>query len=118
MEFYTANKHLIDLIGVNAILALSIYITLSCAMLSLSNAASMAIGAYTAALLTTNSGWGLWPAALVGACVAGLVAVVLALPVIRLRGVFLAIATIGFGEVVRIIIVNTDAPGRLGGDSD
>ena len=111
-EFYTNNSHLIHLIGVNALLALSIYLTLSCAMLSLSNAASMGIGAYTAAVLTTNLGWGIWPAVAVGALVAGFVALLLGLPILRLRGVFLAIATIGFGEVVRVAVVNS--PG-LGG---
>src|SRR5215203_4195835 len=110
-DFYATYSHLINLIGVNMILALSIYITLSCAMLSLSNAASMGIGAYTAAVLTTNLGWGLWPAAIVGAVVAGLVALALGLPILRLRGVFLAIATIGFGEVVRIVANNLDVTG-------
>ena len=111
LDFYTANQNTINLIGVNAILALSIYITLSCAMLSLSNAASMAIGAYASAVLTTTAGWPLWPAVAVGAGVAGAVALLLGLPILRLRGVFLAIATIGFGEVVRIAIVNTEALG-------
>src|SRR5437868_3085652 len=111
LDFYNQNANTINLIGINAMLALSIYITLSCAMLSLSNAASAVIGGYTAALLTTKAGWSLWPAVLAAACVAGLVALVLGLPILRLRGVFLAIATIGFGEVVRIAIVNTDAIG-------
>jgi branched-chain amino acid transport system permease protein len=110
-DFYNQNSNAINLIGINAMLASSIYITLSCAMLSLGNAASAAIGGYTAALLTTVAGWSLWPAVLAGACLAGLVALALGLPILRLRGVFLAIATIGFGEVVRIAIVNTDAIG-------
>lgn len=110
-EFYNNNSFLINLVGINAIMALSIYVTLSCAMLSLSNAASMAIGAYTAALLTQQAGWSLWLAVVGGAAVAGLVALPLGLPILRLRGVFLAIATLGFGEVVRIIIVNTPALG-------
>jgi branched-chain amino acid transport system permease protein len=111
LKFYNDNSFLINLVGINAILALSIYVTLSCAMLSLSNAASMAIGAYTAALLTQRAGWELLPAAIGGAVVSGLVALVLGLPILRLRGVFLAIATLGFGEVVRIAIVNIDALG-------
>ncbi len=110
-EFYNANSFLISLVGINAIMALSIYITLSCAMLSLSNAASMAIGAYTAALLTQQLAWALWPAVVAGALMSGLVALVLGLPIMRLSGVFLAIATLGFGEVIRIAIVNIDALG-------
>lgn len=111
LEFYNNNSFLINLVGINAIMALSIYITLSCAMLSLSNAASMAIGAYMAALLTQQAGWPLWLAVVAAAVVAGLVALLLGLPILRLRGVFLAIATLGFGEVIRIIIVNTPALG-------
>ncbi|HET6313932.1 MAG TPA: branched-chain amino acid ABC transporter permease [Chloroflexia bacterium] len=111
VEFYNNNSFLINLIGINAIMALSIYITLSCAMLSLSNAASMAVGAYASALLTQQAGWPLWLAVVAGAAVAGLVALPLGLPILRLRGVFLAIATLGFGEVVRIIVVNTPAVG-------
>ena len=114
-DLFSTYNFLIGLIGINAILALSIYITLSCAMLSLSNAASMAIGGYTAALLTTQAGWALWPAVIVGALVAGFVALLLGLSILRLRGVFLAIATIGFGEVVRIVIINTDAMGGAQG---
>lgn len=111
VDFYNSNSYLINLIGINAMLALSIYTTLSCAMLSLSNAASAAIGAYTAALLTMRAGWPFWFAVIAGACAAAFVALLLGLPILRLRGVFLAIATIGFGEVVRIIIVNIPAVG-------
>src|SRR5947207_2381253 len=110
-DFYSAYSHLVNLIGINAILALSLYITLSCAMLSLSNAASAGIAAYASAVLTTGAGWGLWPAVAAGVALSGLVALALGLPILRLRGVFLAIATIGFGEMVRIAIVNTDALG-------
>ncbi len=105
-DFYAANSLLINLIAINAILALSIYITLSAAMLSLANAAFMGIGAYTAILFTQYFGWPLIPAALVGAGVAALVAALLGAPVLRLRGIFLAIATIGFGEILRIFILN------------
>jgi branched-chain amino acid transport system permease protein len=114
-EFFANNSFLINLIGINAILALSIYMTLSCAMLSLSNAASMAIGAYASGVLTLKAGWPFWPAAIAGAVVAALVAFLLGLPILRLRGVFLAIATIGFGEVVRVAIVNTEALGSSEG---
>ncbi len=75
----------------------------------------MAIGAYTAALLTLREGWPFAAVVLAGALAAALVAVPLGIPVLRLRGVFLAIATIGFGEVVRIAIINADVTnGALG----
>jgi branched-chain amino acid transport system permease protein len=74
--------------------------------LSLANAGFMAIGAYTGALLTQNAHAPFPLALLAGALLPAAVAVPLGLPVLRLRGVFLAIATIGFGEVVRLGFVN------------
>ncbi len=105
-EAFLTYQSLIAFVGINALLALSVFTTLSCGQLSLANAGFMAIGGYTAALLTVNAGWP-FPAALAaGAVLPALFAVPLGLPVLRLRGVFLAIATIGFGEVVRLGFVN------------
>src|SRR2546423_2412626 len=95
VEFYEQNSHLVNLIGINAILALSLYITLSCAMLSLSNAASAAIGAYTSAVLTTGAGWGLWPAVAAGAGLSGLGAPGPGPPPLRPRGGVPALAPEG-----------------------
>jgi branched-chain amino acid transport system permease protein len=101
----------INFIGLNAILGLSLYMTLSCGLLSLANAAFAGIGAYTAALLTLRQDWPFLPAVLAGAFMAMVIAVPLGVPVLRLRGVFLAIATIGFGEVVRIVLINWEPSG-------
>jgi branched-chain amino acid transport system permease protein len=113
--FYQTYSADISRFGISALLALSIYITLACGVLSLANAALLGIGAYTAALLTLHEHWPLGAAVLAGGAAAALIAVPLALPVLRLRGVFLAIATIGFGEIVRIFFVNwAYAGGALG----
>lgn len=89
--------------------------TLSAGLLSLANAGFMGIGAYTAALLTLRQDWPLVASVLAGACLAALIALPLGIPVLRLRGVFLAISTIGFGEVVRVAITNADVTrGALG----
>lgn len=101
-NWYAAHSTLANLVGINILLALSLYVTLSCNMLSLANAAFMGIGAYTAALLTIDAHWPFWAVLPAGALAAALVAVPLGLPILRLHGVFLAIATIGFGEVIRI----------------
>ncbi len=104
--FYETYQSTIAYVGLNALLALSVYATLSCGQLALGGAGFAAIGAYAAALLTLRAGWP-FPAVLLAAVVLpALVAVPLGLPVLRLRGVFLAIATIAFGEVVRLGIVN------------
>ena len=116
MSLFLAYEGLFAFVGINGLLALSIYTTLSCGQLSLANAGFMAIGAYTGALITLHSPSTPFIVVLVaGALVPAAVAVPLGLPVLRLRGVFLAIATVGFGEVVRLVFVNWDyTNGALG----
>lgn len=112
LDFLANNAKLLQLLAINSLLALSIYFTLACGQLSLANAAFMGIGAYASAVLTTRAGWP-FPAVLLAATLApALVGLAIGLPTLRLRGVFLAIATIGLGEVLRVIINN--AP-QLGG---
>ncbi|TMB03211.1 MAG: branched-chain amino acid ABC transporter permease, partial [Deltaproteobacteria bacterium] len=104
--FFLTYQSLFAFIGLNGLLALSVYCTLCCGQLSLANAGFMAIGAYAGALLTQNAHAPYPLALLAGALLPALIAIPLGLPVLRLRGVFLAIATIGFGEVVRLGFVN------------
>jgi branched-chain amino acid transport system permease protein len=111
--WYTTNSNLINTIGLNAVLALSVYVMLACGQLSLASPAYMAVGAYTAALLTIKGGWP-FPTQIVGGTVlAGIVALLLGLPLLRLRGVYLAIATVGFVAVVQVFFT-TWAPGGGG----
>ena len=107
-DFLLTYESTFGYIGLNALLALSVYATLSAGQLALSNAGFMAIGAYAATLATTQADAAFPLALAASALLPALVAVPLGLPVLRLRGVFLAIATIGFGEVVRLGIVNWD----------
>ena len=105
-ELFATYQSMIAFVGLNGLLALSVWVTLSCGQLSLANAGFMAIGAYTSALLTVHTRLPFALVLLAGMIAPALVAVPLGLPVLRLRGVFLAIATIGFGEVVRLFFVN------------
>jgi branched-chain amino acid transport system permease protein len=109
--FYAAYSTLILFAGVSALLALSIYVTLMAGQLSLGNAALAAIGGYTAAILTKTYHAALWPALLAGASVATAVAVLIGIPCLRLRGIYLAIATLAFGEVVRVAALNLPITG-------
>jgi branched-chain amino acid transport system permease protein len=115
-DLWLTYEALVGFIGVNALLALSVYATLRCGQLSLANAGFMALGAYASALLTLHAPSLPFAAVLAaGAALPALVAAPLGLPVLRLRGVFLAIATIGWGEVVRLGFVNWDyTNGALG----
>jgi branched-chain amino acid transport system permease protein len=104
----TGSAAVISFTLINMALALSIYLTLSTGLLSLANAGFMAIGAYTAAVLASQLGTGLvlsFPLALL---LGALVALPLGLVVLRLRDVYLAIATLGFGEIVMISVLNGD----------
>ena len=110
-DFWATYSTLVFSVGVHMLLALSIWLTLSCGLLSLANAAFMGIGAYVSALLTLNADWS-FPAVLaVGGIAPALVALLIGAPVLRLSGVYLAMATLAFGEVVRITVLNLDITG-------
>jgi len=111
--WYASNNNLINDSGLNAILALSVYVMLACGLLSLASPAYMAIGAYIAALLSNNTGVPFPAQMAAGALLAGGVAFVLGLPLLRLRGVYLAICTVGFVAIVQIFF-NTWTPGGGG----
>ncbi|MDP9371443.1 MAG: branched-chain amino acid ABC transporter permease [Chloroflexota bacterium] len=115
IDFFVNNPRLLQLIAINALLALSIYLTLACGQLSLANAAFMGLGAYSGALLTNRAGWPFLAVLLVAMLVPVAVALIVGLPTLRLRGVFLAIATIGLGEVLRVIIVTSETLGGAEG---
>ncbi|MES2939669.1 MAG: branched-chain amino acid ABC transporter permease [Pseudomonadota bacterium] len=107
--FWSIYSNLVLTVGINALLALSIWLTLSCGLLAMANAAFMGVGAYTAAILTMNYG-APFPLALAGGIAAPtLLALAVGGPTLRLSGVYLAMATLGFGEVVRVTILNAES---------
>ena len=114
-QFYAVYGSVINFIGINALLALSLNVTLAAGMLSLGNAAFAGLGGYAAGILTLHFKMPYVISLCGGALVAGLVGLALGLPVLRLRGVFLAMATLAFGEVVRIAAVNLDITGGAEG---
>ena len=91
---------------INIMLALSVYVPLSSGQLSLGSAGFMGIGAYTSALLAIHFELPLYITILVGALLAGVVGIIVGIPSLRLTGVYLAIATLGFGEVIRVFFIN------------
>src|SRR2546426_9403101 len=111
-DFLAAYSTTFAIVGVNALLALSVWLTLYAGQLTLGNAAFMAIGAYTSALLGRHLGVPFPLALALGALAAAAVAAPLGLIVFRLRRVYLAIATLAFGEVVRVILLATPITGR------
>ncbi|MBI3320760.1 MAG: branched-chain amino acid ABC transporter permease, partial [Candidatus Omnitrophica bacterium] len=88
-------------LGLNLIVGLT-------GLLHLGYAAFFAIGAYTYGLLNLHWGWPFWAGWMPAALVAGLCGVCLGVPALRVRGDYLAIVTLGFGEIVRITFTNLD----------
>lgn len=88
-------------------MALSLNIVIGFAgQLSMGHAAFYGIGAYTTALLTVGLGVSFWIAFPASAVVAGVFGFLLGMPTLRLKGDYLAITTIGFGEIIRLVLVN------------
>ena len=75
-------------------------------LLDLGYVAFYAVGAYSYALLSTQFGWSFWEALPVSGAMAASFGILLGYPILRLRGDYLAIVTLGFGEIIRIILVN------------
>jgi branched-chain amino acid transport system permease protein len=102
--------------GLHIILAVSLNLLMGYAgQISLGHAAFFGIGAYTSAILTTRYGWNPWPAMALGIGLTGAIAFVIARPILRLKGHYLAMATLGFGIIVNIVLVQN---GRLTGGPD
>ena len=118
LAFFASHSKLFDEIGIKALLALSLSISLRAGALALAQAAFAGIAAYVGSIGAINAGWNLPESMLAGALAAAVVAALLALPLARLRGIFLAIATIGFGEIARIVEINLPITGGAEGLSN
>ncbi len=88
-------------------------------LLDLGYVAFYAVGAYSYALLATNFGLGFWECLPLAGAFAACFGILLGFPVLRLRGDYLAIVTLGFGEIIRIILLNwytvTNGPDGISG---
>lgn len=132
LAFYTAvmvmmNAGIIDSyiflnivsIGINIILAVSLnLITGFTGQFSLGHAAFMSIGAYASGILTARLGLPFIAGILGAAAAAALAGLLIGIPTLRLKGDYLAIATLGFGEIVRIIGLNWKYGGGAMGLND
>ncbi len=101
--------------GILLLGALSVYIILATGQLSLGNAGFMGIGAYVASYLTVDLGVPITAALVAAALAAGAIGVVVGFPALRLKGIYLAMATLGFGEMVRSFFLNFTPMGGAGG---
>jgi branched-chain amino acid transport system permease protein len=103
-------------VAVYVLLALGLNVVVGQAgLLDLGYVAFYAVGAYTTAKLSTSAGWSAWEAVLPAVVLATVAGVVLGAPTLRLRGDYLAIVTLGFGEIARIVAQNTNSLGQARG---
>ena len=107
-SMYQTNIMISALIYVILALGLNIVIGLG-GMLHLGYAAFYAVGAYTYGILNHFFGVGFWVALPIAGVVSGLFGILLGVPVLRLRGDYLAIVTLAFVEIVRIVLTNFEA---------
>src|SRR5581483_9421927 len=102
--------HVATLVLLYAILALGLNLIVGLVgLLNLGYAAFYGLGAYTSALLAVNFGWGFWVSLPAAVLVAALSGVLLGTPALRLRGDYLAIVTLGFGEIFRLVASTWDS---------
>jgi branched-chain amino acid transport system permease protein len=105
MDFYWG---LVQIIGVHSLLGLSAYIVVLTGQVSMAQAGFFAIGAYVAGMLTVIREWHIVPALGAAALAAGIVACAVGFPALRVKGLMLVIATLAFGEGVRLFFFNFD----------
>ncbi|HUR73199.1 MAG TPA: ATP-binding cassette domain-containing protein [Sporichthya sp.] len=107
---YVGDAYQVDVAGgvlLLVILGLGLNVVVGMAgLLDLGYAAFFAIGAYTSAILTADAGFSWWQSVIPAMVVAAAAGAVLGYPTLRLRGDYLAIVTLGFGEIVRIAAIN------------
>ncbi|SUA51295.1 leucine/isoleucine/valine transporter permease subunit [Oligella ureolytica] len=107
--FFSSRSHvdIATLVLIYVMLGLGLNIVVGYAgLLDLGFVGFYAVGAYTYALLFHWAGWGFWAALPMAGAMAALFGYILGFPVLRLRGDYLAIVTLGFGEIIRLLLIN------------
>lgn len=108
-------ESIITFTGINVIMAFGLFLPLWAGQFSIAHAAFMAIGAYSSAILTKNFGFPFPVAFIIGSVSSGLIGVIFGFPAIRIRGLYLAIVTLGLSEIVRVFFLNFKYTGAQAG---
>jgi len=101
--------------GINVIAAYSFFAPFKTGQVSLGQAGFMAVGAYASAILTQKFGVPFAAALLAGGIVAGVVGFLVGFPALRIRGIYLLLLTLGFGEIVQVIALSWEYVGGAQG---
>jgi branched-chain amino acid transport system permease protein len=99
---------------INILMAFSLYVPMTAGLISLGQGGFMAIGAYASAVLT-KEGVPFWAAVAAGGLLAALSGILVGIPALRIRGIYLIILTLGFGEIVRVFFLNFSYTGGASG---
>ena len=114
LNFYYQN--MLITMCINIMLAVSLHIVIGITgQFSIGHAGFLAVGAYISAICTMKLGMPFLMAILIGALVAALMGLLIGIPSLRLKGDYLAIATLGFAEIIRIVFLNIDSVGGAAG---
>jgi branched-chain amino acid transport system permease protein len=103
------------LLAINTVLAYGAFLPIAAGQLNLGVAGFAAVGGYVSAYLSNNAAISALVAIPLGGLAAGAVALVVAVPVLRTRGIYLALATFALGEIVRASILNLEVVGGAAG---
>jgi branched-chain amino acid transport system permease protein len=112
MDYYVA---VLSIIGMHILLGLSVYVVAITGQLSFGQQGFYAIGAYLAGVCTALWGVHLLPAVLLGMTAAGVMGFLVGFPTLRVKGLYLGVATFGFGEIVRLVFLNIRYTETIGG---
>ncbi|AWE09131.1 branched-chain amino acid ABC transporter permease [Lysinibacillus sp. 2017] len=109
-------QNMLIMMCINIMLAVSLHVVIGITgQFSIGHAGFLAVGAYISAICTMKLGMPFITAILIGAVVAALAGLLVGIPSLRLKGDYLAIATLGFAEIIRILFVNIDYAGGAAG---
>lgn len=103
------------ILALNVIAAYAVYLPLAAGRLNLGIAGFMAIGAYASAYLTNEHGWSLVAAVPAGSLAAGVVGLLIGIPVLRTHGIYFALATFALGQIVAAVFLNLEVVGAAAG---
>ncbi|CAM5786149.1 branched-chain amino acid ABC transporter permease [Castellaniella caeni] len=110
LPFVVPNSYYLDIVirmGINAVIVIGLNLLVGYAgQISLGHAGFVGIGAYASAILPTHFAWHPLAALVAGAVASGLLALVVARPILKLKGHYLAMATLGLGIIINIVIRN------------
>ncbi len=110
-------EEILAILAINVILAYGAFLPMAAGQLNLGVAGFMALGAYGSGYVNTELGVALVPSVFIGGAIAGTIGLIVGFPVLRTRGMYLALATFALGEVVIATILNIEAVGAAEGYS-